>query len=129
LTYNEKGINNDPDTWHNRPPLLEDLYKILKGMAEPEARALSGRLEKYVFGSAAGVFNQETNINIQNKFTVFSIRDLQDDLRPIAMYMVLISFGLGFEDIRPRTCCRRSVDYDAVRGFCPLYLWYCKAWS
>ncbi|PJA15761.1 hypothetical protein COX64_00395, partial [Candidatus Dojkabacteria bacterium CG_4_10_14_0_2_um_filter_Dojkabacteria_WS6_41_15] len=55
LTYNEKGINNDPETWKNKPPLLEDLYKILKGMAEPEARALSGRLEKFVFGSAAGV--------------------------------------------------------------------------
>lgn len=103
LTYNEKGINNDPETWNNKPPLLEDLYKILKGMAEPEARALSGRLEKYVFGSAAGVFNQETNIDIKNKFTVFSIRDLQDDLRPIAMYMVLDFIWTRVrEDIRPR---------------------------
>lgn len=103
LTYNEKGINNDPETWKNPAPLLEDLYKILKGMAEPEARALSARLEKYVFGSAAGVFNQSTNIDIKNKFTVFSIRDLQDDLRPIAMYMILDFIWTRVrEDIRPR---------------------------
>lgn len=103
LTYNEKGINNDPDTWQNAPPLLEDLYKILKGMAEPEARGLAGRLEKFVFGSAAGVFNQTTNIDIKNKFTVFSIRDLQDDLRPIAMYMILDFIWTRVrEDVRSR---------------------------
>lgn len=103
LTYNEKGINNDPETWNNPAPLLEDLYKILKGMAEPEARALAGRFEKYVFGSAAGVFNQPTNIDIRNKFTIFSIRDLQDDLRPIAMYMILDFIWTRVrEDIRPR---------------------------
>jgi type IV secretory pathway VirB4 component len=103
LTYNEKGINNDPETWKNQAPLLEDLYKILKGMSEPEARGLSGRLEKYVFGSAAGIFNQRTNIDIKNKFTVFSIRDLQDDLRPIAMFMILDFIWTRVrEDIQPR---------------------------
>jgi conjugal transfer ATP-binding protein TraC len=89
LTYNEKGITNDPETWNNPAPLLEDLYKILKGMAETEAHGLASRLEKYVVGSAAGVFNKPTNIKIDNKFTVFSMRDLQEDLRPIAMFMIL----------------------------------------
>ena len=103
LTYNDKGINNDPATWSNEPPLLEDLYKNLRGMAEPEARELAARLEKFVSGSAAGVFNQPTNIKITNKFTVFSIRDLQDDLRPIAMYMILDFIWTRVrEDVRKR---------------------------
>jgi type IV secretory pathway VirB4 component len=103
MTYNEKGINNDPDTWANPAPLLEDLYKVLKGMAEKEAHELAARLEKFVFGSAAGVFNQPTNIEITNKFTVFSIRDLQDDLRPIAMYMILDFIWTRVrEDLRKR---------------------------
>ncbi|WKZ30335.1 MAG: ATP-binding protein [Candidatus Dojkabacteria bacterium] len=103
MTYNEKGINNDPDTWTNPAPLLEDLYKVLKGMAEKESHELAARLEKFVFGSAAGVFNQPTNIEITNKFTVFSIRDLQDDLRPIAMYMILDFIWTRVrEDLRKR---------------------------
>jgi len=89
LTYREKGISNDPATWKNRPPLLEDLYKILKGMIEPEARDMSNRLERYVMGSAAGVFNQPTNVDINNNFTTFSLQGLRDELRPIAMYMIL----------------------------------------
>jgi type IV secretory pathway VirB4 component len=47
------------------------------------------RLEKFVQGSAAGVFNQRTNIDLKNTFTVFALRDLSDELRPIAMYMML----------------------------------------
>jgi type IV secretory pathway VirB4 component len=58
-------------------------------MAEPQAQSMAARLEKYVQGSAAGVFNQPTNINLKNTFTVFAIRDLSEELRPIAMYMML----------------------------------------
>ncbi len=89
LTYKERGITTDPDTWKNDPPLLEDLYKILKGMVEPEAQDMASRLEKYVMGSGAGVFNMPTNIDINNNFIVFSIRDLRDELRPMAMYVIL----------------------------------------
>ncbi len=90
LTYREKGITMDPDTQRtNKPPLLEDLYKILQGMAEPEAHELSKRLEKFIIGSAAGVFNESSNVKIENPFTVFSLRDLQDELRPTAMYVML----------------------------------------
>lgn len=89
LTYREKGITTDPQTWNNPVPLLEDLYKILKGMAEKEAQGLASRIEKYVAGSAAGVFNEKTTIDLNNHFTVFSIRDLQEDLRPLGMHMVL----------------------------------------
>ncbi|MBN2100957.1 ATP-binding protein [Candidatus Dojkabacteria bacterium] len=90
LTYREKGITTDPDTQKNADfPLLEDLYKILQGMAELEGRELAKRLEKYIIGSAAGVFNEKSNVEITNPFTVFSLRDLQEELRPMAMYLML----------------------------------------
>jgi len=89
LTYKEKGISPDSATHMNPPPLMEDLYKILQAMAETDARSISIRLEKYIRGSAAGIFDRRSTVDIQNTFTVFSIRELSDDLRPIAMYMML----------------------------------------
>ncbi len=89
LTYQQKGITLDPDTFSNEPPLLEDLYKVLIGMETPEAKELAARLEKYVTGSAAGILNQRSNFDLKNAFTVFGIRDLEDNLRPVAMYIVL----------------------------------------
>lgn len=89
LTYKEKGITPDPSTHSNEPPLLEDLYKILNAMAEEEAHSMARRLERYLRGSAAGVFDQKSTVNIHNTFTVFSIRDLAEDLRPMAMYVML----------------------------------------
>lgn len=90
LTYREKGITLDPATQRNAtPPLLEDLYKVLKGMSEPEARALAGRLERFIIGSAAGIFNERSTIKLDNPFMVFSVRDLQEELRPMAMYLML----------------------------------------
>lgn len=90
LTYREKGITLDPATQKNADyPLLEDLYKVLKGMAEPEARSMASRLERYIIGSAKGVFNERSTIEINNPFTVFSIRDMADELRPMVMYLML----------------------------------------
>lgn len=89
LTYREKRITPDPATHKNPPPLLEDLYKILRAMAEEEAQKIAARLERYLKGSAAGIFSEASNVQITNTFTVFSIRDLADDLRPIAMYIML----------------------------------------
>ncbi len=89
LTYREKGITFDPATQKRPAPLLEDLYKVLKGMAENEAHDLSRRMEKYIMGSAAGVFNEASNFEINNPFTVFSVRDLQEELKPLAMYLML----------------------------------------
>jgi type IV secretory pathway VirB4 component len=89
LTYREKGITQDPATFKLQPPLLEDLYKILLGMETPEAKELADRLEKFVRGSAAGIFNQQSNFDIKNPFTIFGIRDLEENLRPVAMYIVL----------------------------------------
>lgn len=89
LTYKEKGITVDPETQDNEPPLLEDLFKVLQGMAEEDAHNLARRLERFMRGSAAGVFNKPTNIKFTNRFTVFSLRDLQDELRPMAMFLML----------------------------------------
>ncbi|MBU1127019.1 MAG: ATP-binding protein [Patescibacteria group bacterium] len=88
-TYKMKGITPDPDTQKKTPPLMEDLYKALRGMEEPLALSLADRIEKFVKGSFAGIFDQHSNVDIKNKFTVFSIRDLEDSLRPIAMFIIL----------------------------------------
>ncbi len=89
LTYKEKGITPDPSTHTKEPPLLEDLYKILNAMSEEEAHVMARTLERYIRGSASGVFDRSSTVNIHNTFTVFSIRDLTDELRPMAMYVML----------------------------------------
>jgi len=89
LTYKMKGITSDPATQKNEPPLMEDLYKALMGMEEPEARNLADRIEKFVKGSFVGIFDQQSNVDIKNPFTVFSIKELEEALRPIAMFIIL----------------------------------------
>ncbi|MCX6792068.1 MAG: ATP-binding protein [Candidatus Gottesmanbacteria bacterium] len=89
LTYKQKGITPDPSTQTREPPLMEDLYKALIGMEDPAARGLADRIEKFVKGSLIGIFDRQTNVEIRNQLTVFSIRDLEDELRPIAMYLIL----------------------------------------
>lgn len=89
MTYKAKGITMDPDTQRKEPPLMEDLYKTLIGMEVAEALDLAARIEKFVRGSFVGIFDHQTNINITNPFTVFSVKDLQETLRPIAMFIIL----------------------------------------
>lgn len=88
-TYKAKGITPDPATQQKEPPLMEDLYKAFLGMEEEAAKGLADRLEKFVKGSLIGIFNQQSNIDIKNTFTVFSIKNLEEALRPIAMYLIL----------------------------------------
>jgi len=88
-TYQAKQITQDPITQDKEPPLMEDLYKVLIGMEDPLSRSLADRLEKFVKGSFSGIFDQRSNIDIRNKFTVFSLRDLEASLRPIAMFIIL----------------------------------------
>jgi conjugal transfer ATP-binding protein TraC len=88
-TYKAKGITPDPATQTKEPPLMEDLYKALIGMELPAASDLAARLEKYVMGSFRGIFDQQSNIDIKNQLTVFSVRDIEDALRPVAMFMIL----------------------------------------
>src|SRR3990167_87868 len=88
-SYKLKNITQDPKTFKNESPLLEDLYKVFLGMETDESREMADRLEKFVKGSASGIFNERSNFDIKNKFTVFGIRDLEENLRPVAMYIVL----------------------------------------
>ncbi len=91
-TYQQKGITDDPKTQLNPaagPPLMEDLYKVLIGMEEGAAMDLAARLERFIKGSLTGIFSSQSNIDLKNSFTVFSVRDLPDQLRPLAIHMVL----------------------------------------
>ncbi len=102
-TYKSRGITQDPVTQKREPPLMEDLYKILVGMEIPDALDLAARIEKYVRGSFIGIFDKQTNIEIENPFTVFSIRELQDALRPIAMFIILDFIWTRVKrDLKPR---------------------------
>ncbi len=88
-TYRQKGITTDPATQKKQPPLLEDLYKVLLGYETATARDLAYRLEKFIKGSASGIFNQQSNFDLTNSLTIFSIRNLEENLRPVAMHVIL----------------------------------------
>ncbi len=88
-TYRLKGITSDPKTQSLPAPLMEDLYKVLLGMEDPISSGLATRLERFIKGSLSGIFSSPSNLDFSNPFTVFSIRDLPDELRPLAMYLIL----------------------------------------
>lgn len=88
-TYKMKGITLDPTTQKKDPPLMEDLYKALIGMEDPVSRSMADRIEKFVKGSFRGIIDQPSNVNLKNPFTVFSVRDLEDSLKPIAIFIIL----------------------------------------
>ena len=87
-TYAKAGITNDPLTHGSPPPTISDLYDTLLHMGGTGPQ-LAQRLRKYTSGTFAGIFSQQSNININNPMVVFNIRDLEDELRPVAMYIVL----------------------------------------
>jgi len=86
LTYESRDITAQ-DFENKTPPLLSDLEKVLTGMEGAESLAI--RLEKYSKGVFSGLLNNHTNVNLDNRLVVFSIRDLEDELRPIAMFLVM----------------------------------------
>jgi type IV secretory pathway VirB4 component len=87
-TYARAGITNDPLTHTGTPPTIADLYDTLLHMGGTGPQ-LAQRLRKYTSGTFAGIFSQQSNIDINNPLVVFNIRDLEDELRPVAMYIVL----------------------------------------
>lgn len=87
-TYAKAGITNDPLTHTGTPPAIVDLYDTLLHMGGTGPQ-LAQRLRKYTTGTFAGIFSQQSNININNPLVVFNLRDLEDELRPVAMYIVL----------------------------------------
>jgi type IV secretory pathway virB4 protein-like protein len=87
-TYARAGITSDPLTHNSIPPTMGDLYDTLLHMGGTGPQ-LAQRLRKYTTGTFAGIFSQQSNIDIDNTMVVFNIRDLEDELRPVAMYIVL----------------------------------------
>jgi conjugal transfer ATP-binding protein TraC len=87
--YKAKGITPDPATQQNEPPLMEDVYKALIGMESHDADDIAARLEKFITGSFRGIFDQHSNINLSNQLTVFSVKEMEEEMRPIAMYVIL----------------------------------------
>ncbi len=87
-TYAKAGITSDPLTHNSPPPTINDLYDTLLHMGNTGPQ-LAQRLRKYTSGTFAGIFSQQSNVDINNQLAVFNIRDLEDELRPVAMYIVL----------------------------------------
>ena len=87
-TYARAGITSDPLTHQSTPPTIANLYDTLLHM-EGTGPTLAQRLRKYTTGTFAGIFSQQSNVDINNQMVVFNIRDLEDELRPVAMYIVL----------------------------------------
>ena len=87
-TYARAGITSDPLTHQSTPPTIMNLYDTLLHM-EGTGPQLAQRLRKYTTGTFAGIFSQQSNVDINNQMVVFNIRDLEDELRPVAMYIVL----------------------------------------
>ncbi len=87
-TYAAKGITNDPMTHKAEPPTMIDLYKTLLNLGGSGPN-LASRLRRFTEGTFSGIFSQKSNVDLNNKFVVFNIRDLEDELRPIGMYITL----------------------------------------
>lgn len=85
-TYAAKDITSETDFTGATPPTLSDLELVLAGMEG--GGSLAQRLAKYTRGTWAGFINQPTNVDINKKLVVFSIRDMEDELRPIGMYLI-----------------------------------------
>jgi conjugal transfer ATP-binding protein TraC len=85
-TYALKDITPESDFANLEPPLLSDFELVLSGMEGAEN--LVQKLSKYTRGSWAGFINRPTNVDINSKFVVFSIRDMEDELKPVAMYII-----------------------------------------
>lgn len=86
-TFAAKDITPDKDFSKATPPLLEDLQTVLESMEG--GREIAQRLQKFTKGSFAGFTNRHTNIDVKNRLMVFSIRDLEEELRPVAMFIIL----------------------------------------
>ncbi|MFZ2593859.1 MAG: DUF87 domain-containing protein [Minisyncoccia bacterium] len=85
-TYALKDISADSDFTNIEPPLLSDFELVLSGMEGSES--LTQRLSKYTHGTWSGFINKPTNVDMNKRLTVFSVRDMEDELKPVAMYIV-----------------------------------------
>ena len=86
-TYAKKDITAEADLAKIEPPIMQDFQDVLEGMEGGVDLAL--RLKKYTQGTFAGLFNSPTNVDMKNQLVVFSVRDLEDELRPMAIYTIV----------------------------------------
>lgn len=86
-TYASRDITSDSDFKKATMPIISDLELILASMSGGEK--LAERLKKFTSGTWSGFLNQPTNIEMNKKMTVFSIRDMEDELRPVATYLII----------------------------------------
>jgi type IV secretory pathway VirB4 component len=86
-TYASRDITPESDFSKISPPLMEDLQTVLESMEG--GLQLSEKLYKFTKGSFAGFLNQPSNIDVNNRLVVFGVRDLEDELRPVAMFIIL----------------------------------------
>ena len=80
-------VDSDPSTWDERIPLMEDFQSVLEGMEG--ADSLIRRVKKFTTGTYSQFFNQPTNITMKKGLVVFGIRDMEDELRPMAMFVIM----------------------------------------
>jgi len=87
-TYALRGITMETENpGEKEPPTMTDLHEVLEGMRGAES--LAERLQKFTGGTFSGLFNQKTNIDLDGGLVVFQIRDLEESLRPIAIFVIL----------------------------------------
>lgn len=86
-TYALKDIGASTGYKATEPPLMSDFQNVLEGMTG--TASLVTRIKKYTEGTFRGFLNNPTNVSLDNQLVVFSIRDMEEELRPIAMYLVL----------------------------------------
>ncbi|MEQ1500086.1 MAG: VirB4-like conjugal transfer ATPase, CD1110 family [Parcubacteria group bacterium] len=86
-TYALKDITADSNFENIEPPLMSDFELVLSGMEGGDS--LAQKLTKYTRGTWAGFLNRPSNVDINKKFVVFSLRDMEDELKPIAMYIIM----------------------------------------
>ncbi|MBI5230242.1 MAG: ATP-binding protein [Candidatus Magasanikbacteria bacterium] len=86
-TYAKKDIVPGVNLATAEMPILQDFVNILEGMEG--AKDLVTRLKKFTEGTFAGLFNAPTNVDINNQLVIFSVRDLEDELRPLAIYSIV----------------------------------------
>lgn len=88
-TYAAKDITieTSPESWQENIPLMQDLESVLEGMEGTDS--LVRRIRKFTKGTYAQFFNQHTNISMEKSFVSFGIRDMEEELRPMAMFVVM----------------------------------------
>ena len=89
-TYRQANITSERRTHTLPAPLLRDLYRVLiSGVCGTDESGLAERMRRYVDGSLAGLFSAPTNVQLQNRLVVFGVRELDSELRPLGLYLIM----------------------------------------